>query len=349
MPGGRKPERSSSELPLTRPRAAARWILLIPNLPPAGASLRVKVWRRLQSVGAVGLKSSVYVLPNREDCVETFQWVAREIAAVGGGASLCEGQFFDGTTDDEIERRFIETRNSDYAELAREARVLGKRLQAKRIGEEDLGALEVQAEKMRRRFDRVVAVDFCSATGREAAEGLVRAVERAISSRRSGGPRRSEPLARMEPPKGATWVTRTGVHVDRIASAWLVRRWIDRDAKLKFVSPKGYERLPGELRFDMYDAELTHVGDRCTFEVLLERFGLDEPGLSAIGEIVHDIDLRDGKFGRQETAGVATLIAGICSAHRDDDARIQRGSMVLDDLHAIFALRKGAHTSKGGS
>lgn len=121
-----------------------------------------------------------------------------------------------------------------------------------------------------------------------------------------------------------------------MASAWLIRRFIDSDARFKFVSPKGYKALPDELRFDMFDAEFTHEGDRCTLEVLIERTGLDEPALGPIAEIVHDIDLKDSKFGRQETAGIDRLIAGIAMAHKDDESRLNRGAAVFDDLYEYF-------------
>jgi hypothetical protein len=94
-----------------------RWVLLMPALPSADTTARVKIWRQLQKVGAVALKNSVYVLPNRDECIESFEWVARELIALGGQASLCEGQFFDGATDGDIERRFVEARSADYEEI----------------------------------------------------------------------------------------------------------------------------------------------------------------------------------------------------------------------------------------
>ena len=141
--------------------------------------------------------------------------------------------------------------------------------------------------------------------------------------------------------RGRTWVTRKGVHVDRIASAWLIRRFIDPEARFRFVPAKGYVPDTGELRFDMFEAEFTHEGDRCTFEVLLGRTGLSDPALSAIGEIVHDIDLKDEKFGREEAAGIRTLVAGICAPDREDDERIARGSAVFDDLYESFRKKRG--------
>jgi hypothetical protein len=162
-------------------------------------------------------------------------------------------------------------------------------------------------------------------------------VERALAARRA--PREEDSLAPASRPRGATWVTRTGVHVDRVACAWLIRRFIDREATFKFVPPKGYVPELGELRFDMYDAEFTHVGDRCSFEVLLERMRLDEPGLHEVGEIIHDIDIRDERFGRPETAGVRSQITGLCSANRDDVARIAAAEPIFEALRAYFAMR----------
>lgn len=136
---------------------------------------------------------------------------------------------------------------------------------------------------------------------------------------------------------GRTWVTREGVHVDRIASAWLIRRFIDSEARFKFVPSRGYVPRKGELRFDMADAEYTHVGDDCTFQTLARRFGLTSRALRTIGEIVHDIDCKDELFGRPETAGVESLIRGLVRSSDDDNARIERGAAILDDLHANFA------------
>ena len=311
----------------------------MPKIPSSPAYTRVKIWRRLQVLGAVMIKNSVYVLPNWEECVESFQWIAKELAEVGGQASLCEGSFFDGATDDEIVRLFIEARNADYAELAEEVRKLAKDLRPKRGVEETLASLEARVGRLRKRLDEIVAIDFCHASGRESAEGLVISLVERLAAVRSPSASKSEPIAKMAKPQKRTWVTRTGVHVDRIASAWLIRRFIDPDATLKFVPPKGYVPESGELRFDMYDAEFTHDGDRCTFEVLLERMGIDDAALRAIGEIVHDIDLRDDKFGREETAGVRSSITGLCVVHRDDIARITAGTALFDSLYAFFSLR----------
>jgi hypothetical protein len=140
--------------------------------------------------------------------------------------------------------------------------------------------------------------------------------------------------------RGKIWVTRKGIHIDRMASAWLVRRFIDEQAKFKFVPAKGYKPLSNEIRFDMFEAEFTHEGDRCTFEVLIERAGIKDPALVSIAEIIHDIDLKDNKFGRDEAVGIRTLIDGIALTTPDDLERIARGTEVFNNLYEVFGKKR---------
>lgn len=306
----------------------------MPTIPAKPASVRVRIWRRLQAIGAVNIRGAVYVLPNRDECVELFEWLARELVGLGGQASLCEGRFVDTSTDDDIQRRFVEARNADYAEVETEARTTAKKLAGKRLAAER--AVEHHG-KLARRLAEIIAIDFVDATGRVPAEGALAALARALPrDGKPSGPARLEVIPR---PTGAVWVTRTGVHVDRIACSWLIRRFIDPRSTLKFVVAKTYVHAPGELRFDMFDAEFTHIGERCSFEVLSERMGLDDPALRAIGEIIHDLDLRDGKFGREETAGVRSAIDGICTVARDDEQRIAAAAPMLEGLYSHFSLR----------
>jgi hypothetical protein len=135
---------------------------------------------------------------------------------------------------------------------------------------------------------------------------------------------------------GATWVTRQDVHVDRIASAWLIRRFIDRRPRFRFVDPKRYIHREGELRFDMFEAEYTHVGDACTFETLVAEFGITDSAVRQIAEVVHDVDCKDGKFQRDEAGGIARLVAGIAATLPKDEDRLDRGARIFDDLHVAF-------------
>jgi hypothetical protein len=317
----------------------SRWLLLIHQIPPRPNYLRVKIGRRLQKIGAVAVKNSVYVLPNSDDAQEQFAWVGREIVEAGGDTSICESNFVGEKSNDAIEELFKEARARDFAELAIEAQKLDKTFRRRRrLGADERSDIVAGLGRLRRRLAEILQLDFFGAAGREKVEGVLGAIEARLAP-----PRREDPKQRsLRRPAmhRRIWVTRKGVHVDRIASAWLIRRFIDPEATFKFVPGKGYRPEPGELRFDMFEAEYTHEGDRCTFEVLLQRFALTDGALGPVGEVVHDIDIRDGKFGRPEVAGVERLITGVAAGNGDDQARIAAGSVLFDSLYEAFKRRK---------
>lgn len=309
--------------------------MLIHQIPPKPNYLRVKVGRRLARIGAAALKNTVYVLPRTESSTEDFQWVLREVLAAGGDAALIHAQLIDGLSDGEIEAMFREARDEDYAALAEEVRSLERRL-GPAPDDELRRQIEAELSRLERQVDEVASIDFFGASGRLAVEGLLRA----LRARVSPAPLLAAPLSPHGDYQEWTWVTRSGIRVDRIASAWLIRRFIDPMASFKFVPPNGYAPQPGELRFDMFDAEFSHEGDKCTFEVLCARFELDVPGLRGLCELVHDIDLKDDKFGRPETAGLAAQIAGITLLHQDDETRMSRGADLFDALLGYFAKKR---------
>src|SRR6266545_8152189 len=239
-----------------------RWLLLIHQIPPKPDYFRVKIWRRLQRLGAVAIKNSVYVLPKNDQTQEDFQWVLREIVEGRGEASLCEARFVEGLSDDQVEALFHAARGTEYDQIAEEARRLSAMpLPDGQIDETRRTQLEIDLTRLKRRLAEVVAIDFFGAPGREAAEGLVSGVEARMHEKRYGKQIISATVTRREDFQGKVWVTRKGIHVDRMASAWFIRRFIDSDARFKFVPPKGYKAQPDELRFDMFEAEFTHEGD----------------------------------------------------------------------------------------
>jgi hypothetical protein len=319
--------------------ASPRWLLLIHQLPPTPAYLRVKTARQLQKIGAVAAKNSVYALPNTEAAHESLTWVGREIAAGGGDYSICASSFIAGTTDQRMEALFSEARGRDFQALAAELRAQLKALgRGRRLNGAKRAAAISALARARRRFAEIAALDFFGAPDRDTAEALIATLETRVH----------EPVAAPvaherapEPrPVAATWVTRKGVHVDRIASAWLIRRFIDPQARFKFVPPQGYVPIDGEIRFDMFDAEYTHQGDLCTFEVLVRHFEIGDGAVTAIGEVVHDLDVRDGRFGRAELPGVERLITGIALTRERDEDRLALGSEVFDALHAAWRKKK---------
>jgi len=316
-----------------------RWLMLIHQLPPKPNYFRVKIWRRLQQLGAVAIKNSIYVLPYTAQAHEAFEWVMREITAGKGEASLCEAQFVEGLRDQQIEDLFKTARTADYAQLAEEARQL-----AKAIAGAAEGSYRSQYEgdliRLKRRLAAIVERDFFQARGRGTAESWLRAIEERFHSKEPPQSSHENGVGRPARFKAHTWVTRKDVYVDRMASAWLIRRFLDPRARFKFVEGKTYQPNVKEVRFDMFEAEFTHEGDRCTFEVLMERAQLHHLALREIAEIVHDIDLKDGKFFREDAMGLERLLAGIVVAHSTDEVRIARSAAVFNDLYAFFCRQR---------
>jgi len=321
--------------------AESKWLLLIHQIPPKPNYFRVKIGRRLQRLGAAAIKNSVYVLPKSDQSQEDFEWVVREIVEGGGEASVCEARFVEGVSDAEVEGLFNSAREAEYLELASEARRLQSRSPRGKKGDEYRKELESGIARLRKRLEEIETVDFFAASGRDALEALLADLEEKVKTSAVAESEKDESdVGAIEKVQGRIWVTRKGIHVDRMASAWLIRRFIDKDARFKFVPGKGYRPDPGELRFDMFEAEFTHEGDRCTFEVLLHKFGLTDPALKQIAEIVHDIDLKDEKFGREDTLGLDRLIAGIAMAHPEDEKRLVEGSAVFNGLYEYFKRKR---------
>ncbi|HJU90727.1 MAG TPA: chromate resistance protein ChrB domain-containing protein [Gemmatimonadaceae bacterium] len=303
-----------------------RWLLLIHHLPPKPDYLRVKVRRRLQRVGALGLKNSVYVLPKRDETLEDLEWVLSEIRDESGEAAILDAEFLHGPSDEELEARFRAERDEEYAALTKEARTLAR-----------TSASDADLSRLRRRIADIARLDFFGASKRGDAEQEIARLESAALRESALTPDEADRAATdglPNKPSGAVWVTRAGVFVDRIASAWLIRRFIDPKASFRFVNDIRHSPNANELRFDMVGGEYTHEGDRCTFEVLVDRFAPDDPALDAIGKIVHDIDLKDEKFGSPEVAGLLAILSGLVRAHPDDAERLTIGGAIFDALYA---------------
>jgi len=323
------------------PQREQRWLLLIHQLPSKPAYFRVKIWRRLQGLGAVAVKSTVYALPANAETQEDFEWLLKEIIEGGGEAMVCEARLIDGLSDTQVRALFDAARDEDYEAITREGRALAVSLEVQGTPEKR-AEVRTQLGRLRKRFAEILAIDFFGANGREPVEGVLGGLEAQVAEEKAmiEDLPRSSGIAPADL-KGRIWVTRKGVHVDRVACAWLIRRFIDPNAIIRFVSGKAYVPKDGELHFDMFDGEFTHEGDRCSFEVLLARTGLTDPALQAIAEIIHDIDLKDGKFLREEATGIAHLIAGICMTNQDDEQRIAQSALVFDNLYQYFRTKRG--------
>jgi hypothetical protein len=312
------------------------WCLFAFNLPAQPAYGRVKIWRRLQDVGAASFKNAFYLLPGGEAALEDFEWILRDVRQAGGDGVIFTATAVQGMSSDELVALFDAARAEQYRELAESIAQFTAQFERKRARPTQ-GEGAATLARFRDRLTAIEAIDFFQADGREQVHALLRALEpHAAPPAQTDKEVSAMNVENLDQLRGRTWVTRANVHVDRMASAWLIRRWIDSEARFKFVTDRHYRAGSNELRFDMYEAEFTHDGDRCTFEVLAARLGRDDRALATIGEIVHDLDLKDQKFGREEAAGVQQLLAGIVARCAQDEERLERAYVLFDDLYSSF-------------
>lgn len=311
------------------------WYLLIHQLPSRPLYLRAKVRGQLARAGAVALKDSVYALPQRDDRLAGLRRIAEEALAGGGEAFVCEAGFVSPEQEGRVVDLVRNERSRDYGELAARVRGWAKELQKRSRSSPPEGRLRNRLGHARRRLARIREIDFFDAPGRSQAEAEIAEMERRLEPR---SPRRRPAQGRNRELQGRTWVTRRGVQIDRIASAWFVRRFIDPHARFRFLD-HAEDRRGGEIRFDMADGDFTHEDDRCTLETLVGRTGVRDAALGRVAEIVHDVDIKDGKFGRPEARGVEQLVLGIVRAHGADDDRLERGFALLDDLYQSFSRK----------
>ena len=323
----------------------ARWLLLIHQLPPKPLYLRAKIRNRLARVGAFALKNSVYVLPERDDCLEDLQWIAQEAVAGGGEAFVCRAELVAGVSTEALVAHFRRAADAAYAELKREISRALERGAAARGSSAAEAQAPAEAGRFRKRFQEIAAIDFYPAASGREVEAMLRKLEARIA--RAGeaeGPRGRHRTGL----KGRTWVTRRDPHVDRLASAWLVRRFVDPRARFRFIDAQREQPKPREIGFDMVGGEFTHEGDRCTFETLRTRLGIVDPALQPIAEIVHDIDLKDSRYGRPDTVGFHQVVQGLIRAHPDDEGRLARALALFDDLYASFRGPAAKRAAPGG-
>ena len=302
-----------------------RWLILVHRIPSRPLYLRAKMRQRLADIGAVAVKNSVYLLPHGAEALEDLQWIAQEIETGGGDAHLFEGDFVDGVATDTAVAQFREARNADYDALAADAHAAVKAARSA-AALPDLASSHV---RLARRLEEIRRIDFFDGDHRAAAEEAVAAIEKRLAKDRKEETRMLEANSEL---RGKTWVTRPGVKIDRMASAWFIRRFVDPKARFRFAEPSVLKK-EGELRFDMVGGDFTHEQDRCTFETLVGRVGLPDKGVRAIAEIVHDLDLKDGKFGRSEAAGVRVMLDVLMARTESDEERIERALPIFDDLH----------------
>lgn len=295
------------------------WILLVFSLAKRGASLRVTVWRKLQRYGALPLGNSGYFLPNTEENRERFEWLATRVRTEGGEASVLEVQSIDNCSFAQMKQQFSDARAEDYRALLKDLRNPASPRQSSRI------------TRLRRRFQDIVSIDFFGSP-------LRKKVEQALSSLQASKTKSvAAEIASVSPAeyRNRVWVTRTRPGVDRVTSAWLIRKFIDPKAKFAFAPE---DKKPSKaVPFDMYEGGFGHRGEDCTFETLLKVFHIRDKKVLVMAEVVHDADLFDEKFGRKEGFGIDEVMKGWAREGLDDQELLKRGMQLADGLYQSLA------------
>ena len=311
-----------------------KWFLLVHQIPPKPNALRVKIWRRLNQLGAVAIKQSVYVMPFTDEAMEDLSWMLKEIQNGGGSGFIAEATFLQGFTDEQIIALFQKARNADYEDLIREAnKILSQWSSSRVIPQTPEVKVQAQMARLQRRFEKILSIDFFQAPERWRAEILIKDLANRLSGH---SPRTCSTTCQISDLCGKTWVTRKNVFIDRIACGWLIRRFIDNKAVFKFVDSEPYAPAANEIRFDMFEGEYTHDGDMCSFEVMIQRLRLQDDALFSLAEVVHDIDLKDEKFSRPEAEGFSAMLSGLVASRSKDEERLADGFSLFDMLYAYF-------------
>jgi len=296
-----------------------RWLMLVFSLSAKRSSERVEIWRKLRRIGALSLSTSGHLLPLTAQNQERFEWIASSIRCYKGKASVIQVHSIDDLPSEELVCRFAAQRSKDYASVVADLKKLSRKRDPQQLA------------RVRRRFEEIAAIDFFDSPMRSRVEGLLARAE----------PIKALPRAASRPKRkfhNCTWITRFRPGIDRVSSAWLITRFIDPAAKFAFSSNP--EDVPGAVPFDMFQSGgFGHRGEDCTFETLRTDFAISDPAVRTIAEIVHDADLADGKFGRNEGLGLDLTLIGWAHQGVPDDELLRRGTQLIEGLYESLKNR----------
>ncbi len=316
------------------------WILFFYAVPSTPVSNRMKVWRKLMKAGAMPLKGAVYIMPFTHEHYEFLQWLVAEVSAMKGEAALVSIEKVDTIKDSEIVNLFNQARINDYLAVEKEVEAFIRKLHdIKKGGQgQDQKGLSGHLDKIFKSFAETRKIDFFNSPEGGALHEKLGRIKDELNSLMGAKANIDRPstITRKSTAvyQGRVWVTRKRPFVDRMASAWLIKRYIDSEALFEFIEESEMDDIaPAAIVFDMGGGEFTHQGDLCTFEVLIKAFGLKDRGLKQIAEIVHDLDVKDEKYHSPEAAGLEGILSGIRKSAGQDSEALSQGMQVFEMLY----------------
>ncbi|MGC2063494.1 MAG: chromate resistance protein ChrB domain-containing protein [Thermodesulfovibrionales bacterium] len=319
----------------------AGWLLFFYSVPSKPVSNRMKVWRKLAKAGAAALKGSVYILPFSDEHYELLQWLVSEIAEMKGEGAFTRIEHIDTMKDPEIIALFDQQRGSDYRTIEKALDDLERKLGSIRQGGkvQNTKGLSDQFNRLLKEFEEVKRIDFFSSKEGENLTGKIKRVSAELNRIAGSEAAQQRPATissrAVDAYQGKAWVTRKKPFIDRMASAWLIRRFIDKNAAFDFIDERELDAVrKNAVLFDMRGGEFTHIGDLCTFEVLVRSFGIKDKAVKKMAEIVHDLDTKDEKYGADEAKGIEEILSGIRKTAKDDRDALERGMAIFEMLYS---------------
>jgi hypothetical protein len=309
------------------------WIIFSYSLPAqASSGPRVTLWRRLRRLGAISPTGGIYILPAQDMCVEAFQWLAQEIKQANGQAMVMSVQQLEGLTDQQLIDLFREARQEDYAELKTQVTNLEQTITVEKNTEKFVDFREALT-KLQKQYSDIRQIDyFDSPDGVQLAAQLAK-IAKTLAPVVEPSPQIAQ--VSIESYRDRVWGTRPKPHVDRLACAWLIRRFINAEATIRYA----HQPIAAEVTFDMSEAEFSHTGNLCTFETMIQAFDLDTPGLSLLAEIVHEIDLQDERYFHPEITGVEAILKGWLQLDLPDTELEKYGIALFEGLISELSTR----------
>ncbi len=318
--------------------AKQEWLLIFYSVPSHPVSSRMKIWRKLVRSGAVQLKGAVYIIPASEEHQELFQWLVGEVRSLGGDGAFVRSSSIETMSDTEVRELFIRQIGEEYRGLDKAVAALEQKVQSIRKGTklQDRPLLIGQLAKAVKDFEDIRKRDFFSSTAGDAFNKRLQQLQSGLKGLDKAVPGEEATISpkRAEKYQKRTWITRKKPFVDRMASAWLIKRFIDPKATFKFIEERELNASdPAATTFDLRNGEFTHRGDLCTFEVLVKTFGIRDKAVKQIAEIVHDLDVKDEMYNLAGTAGVEEILNGIRKTGKNDNDTLERGMAVFEMLY----------------
>lgn len=318
------------------------WLLFFYSVPSKPVSSRVKIWRKLAKAGAVQVKGAVYMLPMAEEHHEFFQWLVSEVSAMGGEAAFTRVEGIESMKNKEVINLFTTRKTEEYQPVGKALEDIETRMDSIRKGSRSHGikVFSEQVRKISRTFEDIRRTDFFGSDAGISIGIRITDLKNSIAGLAGIVPAKTPGVARKrtENYQGKIWVSRKRPFVDRMASAWLIRRFMDKRASFRFMDEKDLTSIgEGHVTFDVRGGEFTHIGDLCTFEILARSFGIKDRTVKKISEIVHELDIKDDKYRTSEAAGLQEILSGIRKSEKDDNSLLEKGISIFEMLYVSKA------------